>query len=90
LLNIKIYEPYFISSSTILQYKVEQKINVDVKVEKYSIKEILESQFSQERSKLYFKVDLFDEYGNPSHLIKNVPIKNKKKCSPSSEKEREK
>ena len=42
-------------------------MNVNVKVEKQSIQEILQSQFLKESSKLYFKVDLYDEYGNPSH-----------------------
>ena len=58
-----------ITDSTIFKYSVESDINVRVNAEKYSIKEILESEFQEGDTKLYFKVDLFEDFGNPS-LIK--------------------
>jgi hypothetical protein len=42
-LNIKIYEPFFISNSTIIAYQMELDGNVDMKLEKFSLMDILEA-----------------------------------------------
>lgn len=66
---MKAYEPYLISNSTILEYQIESDMNVDVKLEKFSIMDILETNFLKGNTKLYFKVNLFDDFVNPSLLL---------------------
>ena len=41
-MSLKIYQPYLISEETITRYQVESDMNVNVKLEKFSIKDILE------------------------------------------------
>ena len=42
-MKLKIYQPYLISEDTITQYQVESDLNVNVKLEKFSLKDILEA-----------------------------------------------
>ena len=42
-MKLKIYQPYLISEDTITHYQVESDINVNVKLEKFSLKDILEA-----------------------------------------------
>ena len=70
LLNLKAYEPYLISNSTIIEYKIESDINVEVKLQKLSIMDILENHFVKGNTKLYFKVNLFDDFGIPNSSYK--------------------
>lgn len=60
LLEIKIYQPYFISNSTIIQFDRKKKFNV--KPEKLSIMDILQAYFIENKnnSSLFFKVNLGD------------------------------
>jgi hypothetical protein len=60
LLEIKIYQPYFISNSTIIQFERKKKFNV--KPEKLSIMDILQSYYMENKnnSSLFFKVNLGD------------------------------
>jgi hypothetical protein len=43
LMNVKIYQPYLISEDMITHYRVESNINVNVKLEKFSLNDILEA-----------------------------------------------
>lgn len=60
LLEMKIYQPYFISNSTIIQFEKNRTLNIFP--EKLSIIEILESYYLENKGKsnLYFKVNLGD------------------------------
>ena len=68
MLNRKIYQPYLISDETINEYKMESLINVAIKQEKLSIKDILVTQHQKGKATYYFKVDLYEEFGNESLL----------------------
>ena len=69
ILNLKIYQPFFISNSTIIAYNIQQDINVDIKPEKFSIMNILESNYYKGNQKLYFKVNLSEDYINNPSII---------------------
>ena len=60
LLELKIYQPYFITNSTIIQLQGNKTLNIFP--EKLSIMEILESHFLENKNKssLFFKVNLGD------------------------------
>ena len=60
LLDMKVYQPYFITNSTIIQVDGSKKLNVSP--EKLSIMDILELYFvkHQTKSSLFFKVNLGD------------------------------
>ena len=60
LLEMKVYQPYFITNSTIIQFEGVKKLNVVP--EKLSIMDILELYFvkHQTKSSLFFKVNLGD------------------------------
>ena len=61
LLEMKVYQPYFITNSTIIQFEGAKKLNVSP--EKMSIMDILELYFvkHQTKSSLFFKVNLGDQ-----------------------------
>ena len=63
MLNLKIYQPYFISHATIIQYEQEMRYNMQTKPQKYSITDILDSYFMkrQTSSRLFFKVNLNED-----------------------------
>ena len=60
-MDLKIYQPYFMSNSTIIQF--EKKKKGALVPEKVSMIKILESHFLQKQShsRLYFKVNLRDD-----------------------------
>ena len=76
-MKLKIYQPYLISEDTITHYQVESNINVSVKLEKFSLKDILEAQFLLQDVKLYFKVEIFEEFGNSSIFRKSSKMSKK-------------
>ena len=43
IMNVKVYQPYLISEDMITNYQVESNINVNVKLEKFSLNDILEA-----------------------------------------------
>ena len=63
MMNLKIYQPYFISHATIIQYEQEMRYNLQTKPQKYSISDILDSYFmkNQTSSRLFFKVNLNED-----------------------------
>jgi hypothetical protein len=63
MLSLKIYQPYFISHATIIQYEQEMRYNMQTKPQKYSITDILDSYFmkNQSSSRLFFKVNLNED-----------------------------
>ena len=69
MLELKIYQPYFISNETIIQYQAK-KVGVP---QKLSILDILEAHFLQKRAKsrLYFKVDLTEDVEKSQNLEQN-------------------
>jgi hypothetical protein len=60
-MNLKIYQPFFISNSTIIAYQKDSGSNSEMKLEKFSLMEILEKNCSIVNQKLYFKVSLSSE-----------------------------
>lgn len=65
LLNFKIYQPFFISNSTIIAY---QLLSDEQKLEKFSIMDILNANQNKGNQKLYFKVNTSDKIFNGSIL----------------------
>lgn len=67
ILELKIYQPYFISNSTILEYQNKNKNEA----EKLSIMDILETHFLREQRacKLFFKVNLSEHLDNSPLII---------------------
>ena len=71
ILELKIYQPYFISNSTRIQYSsVRNKYASKLFSEKLSLMEIVEEHFLQKKplTRLFFKVNLTDdvELNNPT------------------------
>ena len=62
LMDMKVYQPYFITNSTIIQFEAEGVKKLNVSPEKLSIMDILELYFvkHQTKSSLFFKVNLGD------------------------------